>query len=204
MSRRGNALVTALSAMAVADSARRARARSVGPSEERLFRLLNGCPDGCHPPVWMVMQSGSLASVFVVAGVLYHRQRRRSAVAAAIVGTAVWAGVKAVKPLVGRGRPADHLAGVSVRGLPQSGLGYPSGHAAVAMALALIATRGCGLTARTAAVTIAGVTGGARIYVGAHLPLDVAGGYAIGVLGGRAAEELLEGILGPSAGKGQL
>lgn len=183
---RGQAWIgRAVAAAAVLESARRARARKVSATEERVFRLFNDGPDRIHLPVWVVMQSGSLAAVFVVAGGILRRGRRRSAVLAAVTGTAVWGGIKAVKPLVGRGRPDDHLERVVVRGHPQTGLGYPSGHAAVSLTLALIATHDRRRAVRAAGIGVAGVTAGARMYVGAHLPLDVVGGLAIGALCGR-------------------
>jgi membrane-associated phospholipid phosphatase len=36
-----------------------------------------------------------------------------------------------------------------------------------------------------AGLAVAAITGTARMYVGAHLPLDVVGGYAIGALCGQ-------------------
>jgi membrane-associated phospholipid phosphatase len=159
----------------------------VSAPEERVFRLFNDRSDKTDLAVWALMQSGSLAAVFAVSGELLRRGRRRAASATCVTGVAVWGGVKLVKPLVGRGRPAHHLEGVSVRGQAQTGLGYPSGHAAVALALALIATRESSPVVRATALAAAGFTGGARMYVGAHLPLDVAGGFAIGALCGRAA-----------------
>lgn len=176
-----------IAAGALVESARRARSLKVGPAEERVFRAFNDGPDAIHVPVWLVMQSGSLAAVFVVAGELLRRDRPRAATVTALAGTAVWAGVKMVKPIVGRGRPAQHLEGVSVRGHAQTGIGYPSGHAAVALTLALIATRDSSPEVVAAALATAGVTGLARMYVGAHLPLDVIGGFAIGALCGRLA-----------------
>jgi len=173
------------------ESVRRARANEVSAAEERLFRLLNERSDSVHVPVWAVMQSGSFAAVWVVAGELLRRGQPRRAAAAAIVGTIVWGGVKKVKPVVGRGRPERHLDEVIVRGHAQTGLGYPSGHTAVAFTLALIATGDSSPAKRVAALTVAGVTGAARMYVGAHLPLDVAGGIAIGLLSGRAANAAL-------------
>ena len=113
-------------------SAATARRREVGRGEERVFRVLNGAPDRLHGPVWVVMQSGSLGAVFVTSGLLRRAGRGQTAATALAAGTLVWAGVKAVKPLVGRGRPARHLEGVAVRGQQQTGLGYPSGHTAVA------------------------------------------------------------------------
>jgi undecaprenyl-diphosphatase len=163
-----------------------ARRQEVSPSEEQLFRLVNDAPDRYHLPVWAVMQSGSLAAVFVVSGLLRRSGPARRARAALVAGITVWAGVKAIKPLVGRGRPARHLDMVSVRGHEQSGLGYPSGHTAVATTLAIISACRLRPGGRLAAAAVAVTTAGARIYVGAHLPLDVIGGAAVGVLAGRA------------------
>src|SRR6266536_3306216 len=53
-----------------------------------------------------------------------------------------------VKGLVERGRPAHFLHDVHIRGVPASGLGYVSGHAAVAVALASVASPYLGRRAR--------------------------------------------------------
>lgn len=171
-------------------SARRARSGAVTAAEERVFRRFNDAPGWIEAPAWLVMQAGSLGAVAVTAAV----QARRGPTAAAwtgVVGTAVWAGVKGIKPMIGRGRPDDLLDGVRVRGRRQTGLGYPSGHAAVAMTLACAVRLdrhpvGTGLA-------VAGVVGATRLYVGAHLPLDVVGGVAIGAVAGCGAVALRGG-----------
>jgi undecaprenyl-diphosphatase len=192
MGRSARRTVSTAAVVALVATARRARSREVTATEERVFRAFNRAPESIHAPVWAVMQSGSLGAVFVVAGDLRRRGRSRAAAVVATVGTAVWGGAKAVKPLIGRGRPADHLDGVLIRGKAPTGLGYPSGHAAVALTLALVATSRSRAPVRAAAVTAALLTGGARMYVGAHLPLDVVGGFAIGALCGRLAAEIDE------------
>ena len=170
-------------------SARTARRRDVSEREARVFRRFNAASDLPEAPLWAVMQAGSLGAVFVVAGAKRAARRPREAVIVLAIGTAVWLGVKLVKPLIGRGRPADHLDGVTVRGQPQSGLGYPSGHAAVSTTLALTATSP-GPT-RLLGLSIAAIAGSSRMYVGAHLPLDVAGGYAAGALVGSVGGRLV-------------
>lgn len=174
----GAAAVLAASGIA----ARRGR---VSTSEEHVFRLFNGAPDVLHVGLWPVMQMGSLGAVYASAAAVHQRTGdRRAAAMVAVAGTAVWGGIKLVKPLVGRERPAALLADVEVRGPAQTGLGFPSGHAAVSLTLALLATRSP--AARTVAVSAAALTGISRIYVGAHLPLDVLGGFAAGALAGLA------------------
>lgn len=159
----------------------------VGPSEERVFRLVNNGSDAIHVPVWLVMQAGSFWAIWATGGVLWLNDRRAAAVVAVVVGTGVWGGVKLVKPFVGRGRPDAHLVGVGIRGVVQTGLGYPSGHAAIALTLALVATEGADPVTQLLAMLVAATTGVARIYVGAHLPLDVVGGFAIGAAVGSSA-----------------
>lgn len=183
----------ALAAVVIVESARRARKPDIGPTEEQIFRLVNGAPDEIEIPVWAVMQSGSLAAVFVVSGALARAGRTSDATRALAAGVVVWAGIKLVKPLVGRGRPQAVLDSVSVRGHSQTGLGYPSGHSAVALTLALAATGSARPVVRAIGVGVAAVTGVARMYVGAHLPLDVAGGLGIGLVCGRAANAVARG-----------
>lgn len=63
-----------------------------------------------------------------------------------------------------------------------TGLGYLSGHAAVSTALVLATLPHLGRRARWLALAAAPTVGLSRIFVGAHLPLDVVGGASLGVL----------------------
>ena len=184
------AALTGLAAAVFTASAVGARSRRVSLAEERTFRSVNDAPDALHLVVWPVMQMGSLGSVFVTAEILRRRHPNpRSAMVVAAAGTAVWGGIKLVKPLVGRGRPDALLSDVRVRGPAQTGLGYPSGHAAVSVTLGILATRSPG--ARAVALSAAVLTGLSRIYVGAHLPLDVLGGFAAGCVVGLATDQTM-------------
>jgi undecaprenyl-diphosphatase len=166
--------------------ARRASRGTVSASEERIFRTVNAITPALHAPAWLVMQAGSLPAVGVVSAIALPRHRA-TAVALAVDGTAAWALSKLVKQVVGRGRPADHLDGVSIHGARQRGRGFPSGHAAVATTLAAVGSRVLPPAAMPIAWGTAAVVGATRQYVGAHLPLDVAGGAALGLaLGGMA------------------
>ena len=187
-----SSLVPLTAGIVFCETARRARTGSVGDLEARVFRRCNGAPNSAHLPVWAVMQSGSLATVFVAGGVLARSGRVRAAAAAVVAGTAAWGAVKLVKPIVGRGRPSHVLDDVDVRGHAQTGLGYPSGHVAVAATLGAIVAPVTTPVGWATSIAVGGVVGGTRMYVGAHLPLDVVGGIAIGVLFGRAANEVMD------------
>jgi membrane-associated phospholipid phosphatase len=188
-------IISGASALLVlVSTARNARAGGVSHREEHVFRAVNDLPNALHGPLWAVMQSGSLAAVFVAAGAQARRQPPARTAAVLLAGVGVWGGVKLVKPLVGRGRPSAELDHVVVRGHAQSGLGYPSGHSAVAATLAIALSHDRGVMAGACALGVATLTGGARMYVGAHLPLDIAGGLAIGALGGGLAMYALDGL----------
>jgi membrane-associated phospholipid phosphatase len=62
-----------------------------------------------------------------------------------------------------------------VRGREAAGLGYPSGHAGVA------AWPHLGRRARCLVATVVPIVGLTRMYVGAHIPLDVVSGAALGL-----------------------
>lgn len=172
-------------------TAARARHCRVQSTEETVFRSLNDLPDSMQVPVWMVMQFGSLGAVGAAAGAAVVLRRPRLAAALAASGVGIWAGAKAVKHLIGRERPDSYLERVHIRGRRQSGLGFPSGHAAVALTIAIVAASKDRPLVTTALFGAAGATATARMYVGAHLPLDVAGGLGLGMATGLAGRALL-------------
>jgi len=149
--------------------------------EERLFRAINDLGDGPSIPLRAVMQLGALGAVPVAGFVAVLAGRRNLALRLAVGGAAAWAGAKLVKRTVGRGRPAALHDSVHLRGAQDDDLGWISGHAAVATTLALTAASELPAAAGLlAAVPL--VVGFARIYVGAHEPLDVVGGVGFGMM----------------------
>src|SRR6266545_2529969 len=119
------------------------------------FRLVNDLPGALYPLVWAVMQLGNVLVVPVLAGAAALTRRYRLAVNLAVAGFGCWALAKLVKDLVQRGRPAQYLPDVNFHGPPASGLGYISGHAAVAVALASVASPYLGRRARRVAWALA-------------------------------------------------
>ncbi len=161
--------------------ARRARLSGL---ETDLFRVANDLPGFFEVPLRSVMQAGSLGAVPAAGVVALATRRPRLARDLTLAGGGAWVAAKALKSITGRGRPGALLQNVVFRGGRDSGLGYPSGHAAVAAALATSARPHLGRTGRRAASGTVAVVGVGRIFVGAHLPVDVMGGAALGwVLG---------------------
>ena len=114
------------------------RPHDVGTLETDVFRLANDLPGALFPAFLVVMQAGNVLAVGVAAAVVAATRRFWLAANLAITGIGVWLLAKAIKARVGRGRPADLLPDVHLRGSHDSGLGFVSGHAAVAVAIATV------------------------------------------------------------------
>jgi glycosyltransferase 2 family protein len=154
--------------------------RPVGLWEENLFGAVNGLPNWLLPPVWVVMQVGNLLTVTVVSLVALIARRFRQGLDLAVAGVSAWLLAKVVKEFAGRARPAEIFDDVIVRGSPAAGNGYVSGHAAVAAALAAALTPYLSRKWQVVVWCVVALVAFGRIYVGAHLPLDVIGGVAMG------------------------
>lgn len=158
-----------------------ARGNRVGRTEATTFRLVNDLPDAIYHPAWVIMQMGALGAAPVTACAAWLAGDGKLARHLLADGGCTWALSKLVKQLVRRPRPATLITGVRVRGRDAAGLGYLSGHAGVAAALGAAALPHLGPAGRAVAVTVVPMVGVSRVYVGAHLPLDIAGGAALGI-----------------------
>lgn len=173
--------------------------RGVPAWDARAFRWINDLPDALAPYVWLPMQAGALGAPLAIGALAGVRGDRTSGLRVAGAGLAAWAGAKALKKMTARGRPGEHDDATVLRtGSADHGLGYPSGHAAVAATLAVTLASPRGPVAGTLGVLLAGVVGLSRIYVGAHYPLDVIGGYGLG-LTVATAYSAVEGLVSGSA-----
>lgn len=164
-----------------------ARQRPIPDWETDLTRFVNDAPAWVARALWPVMQLGTLWAPLVIAlvvGVI----RRDWLLAACIAGAGVftWFGAKGVKSLVERGRPQIYMPDVIVREGAR-GFGYISGHSAMAATTVVVLMAAIPPRWRPGLVLVAAVVGIARIVHGVHLPADVVGGWAFGVLVGVAA-----------------
>lgn len=191
-SRALDAAVAVVAAGAVVLGAQEAGRDTMRAAEVRCFTGLNATSDRALRPVWLVMQLGSLGGSLATGGVVVVAGQPRLGRRLAIVGTLGWLGSKVVKPVANRGRPATLLGTARIRGREQTGLGYPSGHAAVAVGMAAAAVSIVPPALRAPLWLSAVGVGAARVYVGAHLPLDVLGGMALGL----ASERTLRFLMG--------
>jgi membrane-associated phospholipid phosphatase len=154
--------------------------RNVSAWERSAFHAVNDLPGFLYAPVWVVMQLGNGLAIPVVAVAALAARRARLALVFLLAGGSAYLLADVFKAIVGRGRPGDFAIDVRVRGAVPSGHGYPSGHASVAFALGVAAWLWLGGRSRWVLLAAAVVVGLARVYVGAHFPLDVVGGAALG------------------------
>ena len=161
--------------------------------ERSLFVALNGLPAVVGVVLVPVMHAGGLLAGPVSAAIASIARRRQLAIELLLAGPLAWFLARGLKVLVARPRPAEIaelVEQVIIRGGSVPGLGYPSGHAAVAAALATVAAAWLPWRWAIALWTLAALVGIARIFVGAHLPLDVVGGMLLGGLIGTGVRTL--------------
>jgi membrane-associated phospholipid phosphatase len=164
----------------------------VPEAERSVFHAVNDLPGTIEVVVTPLMFLGTLAAVpiFMIVCGLFRRFRMGFVVG--IVGLAAYLLARAGKHAVGRGRPGEIFDQLHLRDVNASGLGFPSGHAAVAAAVVVAALPYLPRRWRWSVLLFPVFMAFARVYVGAHLPLDVVSGAAIGA----AAAALLHLALG--------
>lgn len=148
--------------------------------DQRLFALIND--HGREPRVVRVLQQAGTPWVLpLTAAVAFVLERRRLAAAAALalpVEKALEVGIKKLRPVP---RPLYVEPTVLRDDAPVEGESYPSGHAAIATTAAVLIAPHVPVAARPAVFAVAVGSGLVRVSQGAHHPVDVVGGTALGV-----------------------
>lgn len=157
--------------------------------ERPAFRAVNDLPGVPRAVTEVAMAPGTTLGALALAAVALAARRRRLALGLALAWLLAWTGTKLLKAVVDRPRPPGLLADVALRTPLPDEPGFPSSHTGTAVALAVVAAawwpRRWWLGALGAAAVAL-----ARVYVGVHLPLDLVGGAAIGLLAGLGARAI--------------
>jgi membrane-associated phospholipid phosphatase/predicted MFS family arabinose efflux permease len=178
---------------------------ALGGPDEWLFRRINDLGPG-PDLLWTILDPHTRNYVVLIlvgiAAAALTAPRRIPVVFARVFGSALlaWGLLEVIYAVYDRPRPEETLADVSVNGHSWAQLNsFPSGHMAITAALAT-ATALLFPRLRTALVVYVGAVAFTRVLFGAHFPLDVIAGTALGVgsallvasaaerLRGRAAE----------------
>lgn len=185
--RRTAGLLTAAGVLLLLGAGLVARTGTVSGPERAVFHAVNDLPGWLYRPLWLVQQCGNLVVAFLlVVGVALVMRRPRLAAAAVVAVGAKLVLERMVKSVVERGRPGSTIGDVVLRGqVPAHGLSFVSGHAVIAAAAATLLLAVLPRRWRAVPWVIVALDGVARVYVGAHNPLDIVGGIGLGlVIGG--------------------
>ncbi len=157
--------------------------RPVPGWELTLTEWINGAPDAVATVLYPVMQLGTLAGPAIVAvAIAVFRRDWLLSGATFLAGLTAWFAAKGVKRAVERDRPLGYLPEIMVREGDGSGLGFVSGHSAVAATAAMMAMAALPRRWRIVPAGLAVLVGTARVVHGVHLPADLIGGWSLGVL----------------------
>lgn len=148
--------------------------------EIAVFNLIYGLPSFLHPVFFVITQTGSIYVLAFLLMLFIFKKHYHVVTRLLMTGTLAYLLAGVAKDLWGRARPTDYLIDIVNLDYVVRGPGFPSGHTALATALALTLGH---YTPRKyhwiIALWIIGV-GLSRIYLGVHFPLDIIGGFAIG------------------------
>jgi membrane-associated phospholipid phosphatase len=159
----------------------------VSALEERAFRLVNNLPDALERPMWAGQLLGVLFVPLGLAAVAALRRRWRLALALTLLVPAkLLVEFRVIKVVVDRERPATSichgdLTCLHLRDAPAAGVSLPSGHAIVAMGIWWLVAPYLSRRWQWAALAACLMVPVARVYLGAHNPLDVLVGGAVGI-----------------------
>lgn len=128
-----------------------------------------------------VTDAGSLFGLGGTVAVLAGAGRVPAAVRTVVAGGTAWGVAQAAKGLLRRARPYE--LGIAERLVhPPAGSSWPSGHAAVAAAMAATLAPRATPSGRVAMIGVAGLVAATRVQLGVHHPTDVVAGAALGVV----------------------
>lgn len=171
-----------------------ARDGTVVGVELAVFHAINGLPEALSPAMRGAQLFGILAVGPIAAAVAALLRRWRLAIACLLVTAGKLAAERGVWEIVQRSRPGTTVSDAIVRGgTPTSGASFVSGHVVLLTGLAWVVTPRLRGRWRFVPAAVVALVMFARVYLGAHAPLDVIGGVGLGLIVGGVAS-LIVGV----------
>lgn len=137
-------------------------------------------PEFMTPFFVAVTQLGSIFFLAGLVGLLLIKKYYQVVLRLLFTGSLAYLLTGVAKDLVGRGRPHEFIADVVYKDFVVRGSGFPSGHTALATAVALSVS--IYLPRRYKWIPPAMIlgVGFSRMHLGPHGPMDIIGGFAVG------------------------
>ena len=154
--------------------------------EQAVFRAINGLPEAMRPVFDAMQLLGVLGLPLAVAVIAALLRKWRLALALALLpALKLLVERQVLKAIVERERPGETQPVAVLRDVPEAGLSFPSGHTIIALGVATLLAPYLRRPWQIVAFAIAVLVCIARVYLGAHNPLDTVAGAGAGLfLGG--------------------
>lgn len=155
------------------------RPAAISTWETGIFNAIYDLPRALYPVFYVITQLGSIYMLAALLVLYVTRSHWHIVLRLLLTGTLAYLLAGIAKGMWGRARPDELLPSIIALDYFQ-GAGFPSGHMALAVALAL--TIGHYIPKKfhwLIVLWIVGV-GLSRVYLGVHAPLDIVGGFAVG------------------------
>lgn len=148
--------------------------------EIEFFTVVYNTPPFIKPLVQLITQAGSVFFMGGVLTVFLLMRRYHSMIRVLMTGGLAYLVSGVAKDLWGRARPHELLGWVENLDFYVRGPGFPSGHTAMAAALAFMVGRYLPKKYHWVTPVWIVLVAWSRLYLGIHAPLDIVGGFAIG------------------------
>lgn len=160
--------------------------RGVDSLESSIFRAVNQLPEVSLPFFLLFSFFGSIGYALILAFYNIFKKRYIPALEYFLAGTLAYVIAYGLKLLEYRVRPELLLDNAAVRENAAATFGFPSGHVAVATALAIIMYQYVPSRYHRYITLSVVLVAMSRLFLGVHLPIDLIGGFSIGLVVGSA------------------
>ena len=150
--------------------------------EEYLIAFVYGLPEDLRLFFLTITLLGSAWALAIVLIILLIKERFDVGLRVLIGGVSVYWISGLAKELIARPRPGELISDVLQRELLVLGYGFPSAHTALATVLALILGAYLPRSRQFIVIVWIAAVAVSRLYLGVHAPLDIVGGFCIGLL----------------------
>ncbi len=156
---------------------------TMGSLETQIFKWMYFMSDGLRWYALAFTQFGNIWVCIGIIGVLFVVHKNpRLALLVMQNSIAVYLCVEILKFIVARPRPMLLLSDIYSREVAVFGYGFPSGHTALATVMSLTIISSLNNRWRWLLLLWIGLVAWSRIYLGVHAPLDVIGGFIVGLV----------------------